>query len=96
MRWGRGQPCRPSRTSIDACLTHMAPRWGAAAQVVPKGDRLLVKVAQEEVKTRGGILLPPSAIKKPTSGGGSTGRDTYMHTHACVQSGLTTPVKSWV
>lgn len=37
-------------------------------KVVPKGDRLLVKVAEEEVKTRGGILLPPSAIKKPTSG----------------------------
>lgn len=40
-----------------------------ALQVLPKGDRVLVKVAQEEVKTRGGILLPPSAIKKPTSGG---------------------------
>ena len=37
-------------------------------QVEPKGDRVLVKVAQEEVKTRGGILLPPNAIKKPTSG----------------------------
>jgi co-chaperonin GroES (HSP10) len=29
---------------------------------------VLVKVAQEETKTRGGILLPVSAIKKPTSG----------------------------
>ncbi|KAG2451531.1 hypothetical protein HYH02_004129 [Chlamydomonas schloesseri] len=37
-------------------------------KVAPKGDRVLVKVAEEEVKTRGGILLPPSAIKKPTSG----------------------------
>jgi len=34
----------------------------------PKGDRVLVKVAEEETKTRGGILLPVSAIKKPTSG----------------------------
>mmetsp|Transcript_25286 Transcript_25286/g.54952 ORF Transcript_25286/g.54952 Transcript_25286/m.54952 type:complete len:242 (+) Transcript_25286:107-832(+) len=37
-------------------------------QIHPRGDRVLVKVAQEEVKTRGGILLPPSAVKKPTSG----------------------------
>ncbi|EFJ50536.1 hypothetical protein VOLCADRAFT_80038 [Volvox carteri f. nagariensis] len=37
-------------------------------KVTAKGDRVLVRVAEEEVKTRGGILLPPSAIKKPTSG----------------------------
>ena len=29
---------------------------------------MLVKVADEETKTRGGILLPSIAIKKPTSG----------------------------
>ena len=29
---------------------------------------MLVKVAEEETKTRGGILLPSIAIKKPTSG----------------------------
>lgn len=34
----------------------------------PKGDRVLVRVAEEETKTRGGILLPVSALKKPTSG----------------------------
>lgn len=36
--------------------------------ISPRGDRVLVKVAAEETKTRGGILLPTSAIKKPTSG----------------------------
>jgi len=35
---------------------------------VPKGDRVLVKIAEQEVKTRGGILLPTSAQKRPTSG----------------------------
>jgi hypothetical protein len=39
-------------------------------QISPRGDRVLVAVAEEETKTRGGILLPTSAIKKPTSGEG--------------------------
>jgi len=29
---------------------------------------VLVKVAEEETQTRGGILLPVNAVKKPTSG----------------------------
>lgn len=37
-------------------------------QVEPKGDRVLVKVAEMETKTRGGILLPAAAQKRPTSG----------------------------
>ncbi|MEW5309153.1 MAG: hypothetical protein WDW38_001059 [Sanguina aurantia] len=51
-------------------------------QVTPKGTRVLVKVAAEETQTRGGILLPASAIKKPTSGevvslgDGRTGEET--------------------
>lgn len=36
--------------------------------VHPRGDRILVKAAPAEVKTRGGILLPTSAQRKPTSG----------------------------
>ena len=40
----------------------------APPQIAPKGDRVLVKVAEQEVKTRGGILLPTSAQKRPTSG----------------------------
>jgi hypothetical protein len=38
-------------------------------QIIPKGERVLVKVGQQEEKTRGGILLPISAQKRPTSGG---------------------------
>ena len=41
---------------------------GVKTQIDPRGDRVLVKVGEEETKTRGGILLPTSAIKKPTSG----------------------------
>ena len=39
-------------------------------QVVPKGDLVLAKVAEAEDKTLGGVLLPDSAQKKPTSGAG--------------------------
>eukprot|EP00775_Hariotina_reticulata_P003861 gene3861-4118_t len=38
------------------------------SKIEPKGDRVLVKVADQEEKTRGGILLPASAQKRPTSG----------------------------
>jgi chaperonin GroES len=37
-------------------------------QVVPKGRKLLAKVAELEEKTTGGILLPTSSQKRPTSG----------------------------
>jgi chaperonin GroES len=37
-------------------------------QVSPKGDLVLAKVAEMEDKTTGGILLPTSAQKRPTSG----------------------------
>jgi hypothetical protein len=36
--------------------------------VKPVGDRVLVKVDKEEPKTSGGIIIPSSAQKKPTSG----------------------------
>jgi chaperonin GroES len=35
---------------------------------MPKGDLVLAKVADKEEKTTGGILLPTSAQKRPTSG----------------------------
>lgn len=38
------------------------------SKIEPKGPRVLVKVAEQEVKTKGGILLPTSAQKRPTSG----------------------------
>ena len=37
-------------------------------QVTPKGRKLLAKVAELEDKTTGGILLPTSSQKRPTSG----------------------------
>ncbi len=37
-------------------------------QLSPKGDLVLAKVATTEEKTTGGILLPDSAQRKPTSG----------------------------
>ena len=37
-------------------------------QVTPKGDLVLCKVGDAEDKTTGGVLLPESAQKKPTSG----------------------------
>lgn len=40
----------------------------SAAQVHPKGDLVLAKVASAEEKTTGGVLLPDSAQTKPTSG----------------------------
>ena len=36
--------------------------------VAPVGDRVFVRVEEPEAKTVGGILLPSSATKKPTSG----------------------------
>ncbi|KAG1677546.1 hypothetical protein FOA52_014444 [Chlamydomonas sp. UWO 241] len=49
---------RAEQITLPAGFTHVSPR----------GDRVLVKVADEETQTRGGILLPVTAQKKPTSG----------------------------
>jgi chaperonin GroES len=38
------------------------------SKVEPKGDLVLVEVAEAEAKTTGGVLLPTAAQKKPTSG----------------------------
>ena len=38
------------------------------SQVAPKGDMVFVKCAPEEMKTLGGILLPSTATRRPTSG----------------------------
>lgn len=45
--------------------------WSCLMQyktVSPVGDRVLVKVDNEEATSSGGILLPTSAQKKPTQG----------------------------
>jgi chaperonin GroES len=36
--------------------------------VKPVGDRVLVKVDKQELKSIGGVLLPSTAAKKPTAG----------------------------
>ena len=59
-------------TQVSCCGSYIVAlsRYGrvAVAQVTPKGDRVLVKVAKVEEKTVGGIVLPVSAQKRPTSG----------------------------
>ena len=37
-------------------------------QVTPKGQLVLAKAAEVETKTTGGILLPSTAQRAPTSG----------------------------
>ncbi|KAF5832968.1 chaperonin 10 kd subunit-domain-containing protein [Dunaliella salina] len=58
---------RGSRTSLKvrAEVVEIPEQY---KKLSPRGDRVLVKVAEEEKQTRGGILLPVSAVKKPTSG----------------------------
>ena len=52
-----------------ATATHVSNHVQCAMlQLSPRGDRVLVKVAEEEKQTRGGILLPVNSVKKPTSG----------------------------
>ncbi len=34
----------------------------------PVGDRVLVKVDKQDMKSIGGVLLPANAAKKPTAG----------------------------
>ena len=45
--------------------THGQP---SSLQLTPKGDLILVKVADAEDKTTAGLLLPGTAQQKPTSG----------------------------
>ena len=40
-----------------------SPAASASAQVTPKGDLVLLKVAPAEEKTAGGIILPDSVRK---------------------------------
>lgn len=53
---------------IDAFLPACIFTCHHVNQIEPKGDRVLVKVAEQEQKTKGGILLPVAAQKRPTSG----------------------------
>ncbi|MFN3360998.1 MAG: co-chaperone GroES [Pseudanabaenaceae cyanobacterium] len=46
----------------------MATLTLGAASVKPLGDRVLVKVLEQEQKTAGGIILPDTAKEKPQIG----------------------------
>ena len=39
-----------------------------ATKIRPLGDKVLVKISEEEEKTAGGIILPDTAKKKPQEG----------------------------
>lgn len=65
----------------SSCSAAMLQTWrifaggltAGAAQVAPKGDLVLVEVAAAETASTGGVLLPGSAQKKPTSGASAEG-----------------------
>ena len=45
-----------------------APKTKKASHIVPLGDRVVVKRAEAETKTSGGIVLPDTARDKPQKG----------------------------
>ncbi|KAK9805866.1 hypothetical protein WJX73_010329 [Symbiochloris irregularis] len=58
------QPSRLRAQTSDNTVKIPSPY----SKVAPKGDLVLAKVAEEENKTLGGILLPTTAHRRPTSG----------------------------
>lgn len=46
----------------------MAKKASTSIQIVPLGDKVVIKRAQAEQKTAGGIVLPDSAKDKPQRG----------------------------
>ena len=53
---------------VPRWLTSPSPPPDAPSQIAPVGDRVLVKIAEAEKTTAGGIILAESAQRKPTSG----------------------------
>jgi len=60
--------CCGSRTRTVTCAAGAVDVPPATAKIVPNGPRVVVKVGTLQAKTLGGILLPDSSQKKPTSG----------------------------
>lgn len=97
--WGHGAICRAimawhgssGMTSAAAAdndgVQKLMHAHCSLPQVSPRGDRVLVKVGAEETKTRGGILLPVSAVKKPTSGTSCCNVSQHAATRNLVNSG---------
>ena len=81
---GPAGSCFRKASVIVVCWTH-DQSLGWLPQVEPKGDLVLVEVAEAEAKTTGGVLLPTAAQKKPTSGAAPQ-RHTAAGRHACLIS----------
>jgi chaperonin GroES len=58
-------PCLPCESSLARCALELPQ---GVTTLKPLEDRIFVKVAEVEEKTEGGVLLPSSAQKRPTSG----------------------------
>ena len=70
--------CGPIACVTMRALPVVATQFKA---VKPVGDRVLVKVDKDEMKSIGGVLLPANAAKKPTAGsigGCSTGKEVTV------------------
>lgn len=50
-----------SKTTVDA-------KEGAAVNIKPLGDRVVVQALEQEETTKGGIILPDTAKEKPQQG----------------------------
>lgn len=63
----RGGDGGGTRTRVTRCVA--ISLWALQFKAVkPVGDRVLVRVDKEEVKSIGGVLLPASVRNKPTAG----------------------------
>jgi chaperonin GroES len=60
--------CAPIRPYTNKENKGMATLSVSATTLKPLGDRVLVKVLEQEDKTAGGILLPDTAREKPQLG----------------------------
>jgi chaperonin GroES len=58
--------------------TKKATKDKTAVQIVPLGDRVVLKRADAEAKTKGGIVLPDTAKDKPQKGAVIAVGDGYV------------------
>ena len=74
--------------AASACSNICKP---PVAQVSPKGDLVLIATAEAEDKTTGGVLLPATAQRKPTSGAQSPSNQAPQpDKHLFISSGCMT------
>jgi chaperonin GroES len=58
----------PSEEKLMSTTTKKAAKEKTAVKLVPLGDRVVLKRADSESKTKGGIVLPDTAKDKPQKG----------------------------